>query len=365
MKLYQNKKIYQFIIILLGIIMLLGFIWLRFIRSRLPKEIPLNFSLLGFLIVFYICLIYIYILISLLRKLKPMNPILKEIIDSIFIPLETLDHYLKHLSYLNKTYKQCIVFLAYKLNYFLAQTNMFYYAFEIFPRILLVTVLFTDIFGYHELYYIYKFLLIGAFILIGKYIIYAFKYAKEDFIGSLQDQLDIFMAFEHAIRVVDLLPPEEESEDFDIPETLIIPLKIFIDFQTTTFITQKEYYSYMVFQNCYDDSYYTEKNLPLPRKFTTKELEGRIKNILQLSLLVAHYDLTLNTNRAVKTLRILIFLNYLICWLYILLMSFPSLFYASFWELWIIFSIQDIEEPFSLTDLTFTLFYIENIINNT
>jgi hypothetical protein len=32
-------------------------------------------------------------------------------------------------------------------------------------------------------------------------------------------------------------------------------------------------------------------------------------------------------------------------------MSFPSLFYASFWELWIIFSIQDIQDPFSLTNL--------------
>jgi len=69
----MNKKIYQFIIIILGIIMLLAFIWLRFIRTRLPKEIPFDFSLLGFLILLNLCGVYVYILISLLRKPKPMN----------------------------------------------------------------------------------------------------------------------------------------------------------------------------------------------------------------------------------------------------------------------------------------------------
>jgi hypothetical protein len=346
----QNKKLYQFILILFGIFMLLGFIWLRFIRPRLPKEIPLNFSLLGFLIVLNICIIYFYILITLLRKPTSTNPILKEILNCIYLPLETLDHYLKNLSYLNKIYKRCIVFLAYNLNYYFVHTNVFYYAFEIFPRIILVMVLFTDIFGHHELSYIYKFLLVGAFILLGKYIKYSFKYAKEHFIESFQDHLIIIMAYEHAIQVVDL-PLLENDEEYDIPETLGVPLKIFIEFQTTTFMNQKEYYHYMAFNHRYDDSYYTEKNLPQPRKFTAEEEDQRMKNILQLSLLIASYDLAHAENPNIKKLRILIFLNYLICWLYILLMSFPSLFYASFWELWIIFSIQDIQEPFSLTNL--------------
>lgn len=291
-----------------------------------------------------------------------MNPILKEIIDSIFIPLETLDRYLKDLSYLNKTYKQRIVFLAYKLNYFLVQTNMFYYTFEIFPRILLVTVLFTDIFGYHELYYIYKFLLIGAFILLGKYIKYSLKDAKEHFIGSLQDHLIILMAFAHAIQVVDLQPPENEEDDFDIPETMGVPLKIFIDFQTTTFLNQKEYYSYMILHDRYDDSYYIEKNLPLPREFTTKEINQRIENILKISLILSYYDIANNYAKDIKLVKFLIYLNYFICWSYILIVSLPSLLNASFWELWIIFNIQNIEEPFSLTDIT-SMLEIEPIDN--
>ena len=119
MKLYQNKNLYQLILILFGMIMLLGFIWLRFIRPRLPKEIPFNLSLLGFFILLYLCGIYLYIVISLFRKSKPMNPILKEMIGCIYLPLEALDHYLKDLSYINKAYKRCIVFLAFNLHYFI------------------------------------------------------------------------------------------------------------------------------------------------------------------------------------------------------------------------------------------------------
>jgi len=354
MTINQNKKLYQFILILLGIFMLLGFIWLRFIRQRLPKEIPFNFSLLGFIIVLYLCVIYTYIVITLLRKPKPMNPILKEIIDCIFIPLETLDHYLKDLPYLNKVYKRYIIFIAFYLNHSLVHTNIFYYSFVIIPRIILVMVLFTDIFGHHELSLIYKFLVMGAIILLGKYIKYSLKYAKEHFIASLQDQLIILMAFEHAIQVVNLPLPENEDDDYDIPETMGVPLKIFIDFQTTTFLNQREYYTYLIWHNRYDDSYYTEKDLPQPRKFTTEEFEERIKNILQLALLIAYYDKAHTENRHTKNLRVLIFLNYLICWLYILLMSLPSLYFVSFWELWIIFGIQDIEDPFSLTDISET-----------
>ena len=343
MKLYQNKKLYQIILIIIGITMLLGFIWLRFIRPRLPKEIPFNLSLLGFCILLNLCAIYIYIVINLLRKPKPLNPIIKEITDFIYIPLETLDHYVKNLSYINKPYKRFIIFLASNLNYCLERTNWFYYAFEILPRIILVTVLFTDVFGHHELYFIYKFLLLSVFILVSKYIKYSFKYAKEHFIESLATTLNIIMDYEYAIQVVTF---NEDEYDY-IPETIGVPLQDFIDFQTTTFINQQEYYPYMTFHLRYDDSYYTKRNLPQPRKFTSEEIDTRVKNILQLSLLIAYYDLT-QTNHNVKILRVLIFFNYLICWLYILLISLPSLFYASYWELWIIFNIQNNQEPFSL-----------------
>jgi len=279
-----------------------------------------------------------------------MNPILKEMIGCIYLPLEALDHYLKDLSYINKAYKRCIVFLAFNLHYFIVSTNLFYYIFEILPRILLVTVLFTDIFGHHELYFIYKFLLLGAFILFSKYVKYSFKYAKEHFIKSFQEEVNIIMAYEYAIQVMEDQPPEDEDEDDYIPETMVVPLAIFMEFQTTTFINQQNYYPYVTVQTRCDDSYYTKRNLVQPRKFTSEEIDTRVKNILQLSLLIAYYDLT-QTNHNVKILRVLIFFNYLICWLYILLMSFPSLFYASYWELWIICNIQDIEDPFSLTTL--------------
>ena len=75
-----------------------------------------------------------------------------------------------------------------------------------------------------------------------------------------------------------------------------------------------------------------------------------MRNILKISLILAHYEI-INDDKQIKHLKKWIYINYLLCWSYILIVSLQSLFYASYWELWIIFNIQDIEDPFSLTTL--------------
>jgi hypothetical protein len=275
-----------------------------------------------------------------------MDPLIKQMIDSLYSPLKFLDYYIKDLPYTNNTYKYGINFLAYILGPLIIDSRIYYYVFVIIPRLILLTALYIDVFHFNKLVYIYKVLLIGVVLLIGKYIIYSFKYAKEHFIESLQYYVSIGMDYEYAVQVVEL----DTAEEDDIPPTMVVPLPIFVEFQTDTYIMKDSYYDYMSFFNPRNDTYYIKHHIPVPRQFGIEEINTRINNILKISLILAHYEL-LHNNENIKNLKILIYLNYLLCWGYILITSLPSLYNVSLNELWYIFAIQNIEEPFSLTKL--------------
>lgn len=122
--------------------------------------------------------------------------------------------------------------------------------------------------------------------------------------------------------------------------------KILISFNRIVIIKrsmQNSYLDYMPYMRNPISPYYKEHNIIVTRKFTYEEVQERVSNILKISLILAHYDSTNNCDDSIKTLKILIYLNYLLCWSYILIVSLPSLYYVSFWELWII---QDTQEPF-------------------
>ena len=50
-----------------------------------------------------------------------------------------------------------------------------------------------------------------------------------------------------------------------------------------------------------------------------------IKDILEISLLLEYYNKTSNQDKYIKLLKILIYVNYLLCWLYVLIISLPSI----------------------------------------
>jgi len=187
----MNKFLTKLLLTIIGAILFMAFIWYRFIRERLPKDIPLKLSFLGFCILVSICGIFLYIVVSLIRQSKSVDPLIKQIVDSIYIPLKTFDHYIKKLSYTNNTYKYGINFLAYILGPLIIDSTLFYYLFMIIPRLILLTTLYIDIFWFHKLYYIYKILLIGSVIFLGKYIIYSFKYAIDKSTKDFKEKKDI------------------------------------------------------------------------------------------------------------------------------------------------------------------------------
>jgi hypothetical protein len=160
------------------------FMWFRFIKERLPRDIPFDLSLLGFLLIIEICCIYIFLIYSLIKKDKPKNPWTTKLIAMIYKPLIELDTSIKHLPIIEQYHKRFIIFLVYKLNYLIKETSLFYMIFAIFPRFILISVLLYDIFYFHKLHYIYNALLIGTLLLLNRYIIYSLRYAKNSLLLS-------------------------------------------------------------------------------------------------------------------------------------------------------------------------------------
>ena len=79
MKMNRNK-INQLLLILLGLIMLFSYIWFRFIRVRLPKEIPfIHLSFFSLITLSFMCFISIYYLTSLIIKKKIMLILSKDV----------------------------------------------------------------------------------------------------------------------------------------------------------------------------------------------------------------------------------------------------------------------------------------------
>jgi hypothetical protein len=55
----KMMKIINFLLSTLSVICI-GFVfWFRFIRERLPREVPLELSLLGFMFILFICILYL------------------------------------------------------------------------------------------------------------------------------------------------------------------------------------------------------------------------------------------------------------------------------------------------------------------
>jgi len=73
------------LLILTGIMLLIAFIWYRFLRERLPREIPFNLNEYGSIILISICSMYLFTVITLLISFKANNNVhINTIIDSIY-----------------------------------------------------------------------------------------------------------------------------------------------------------------------------------------------------------------------------------------------------------------------------------------
>lgn len=225
--------------------------------------------------------------------------------------------------------------------------------------IFIVTLCF-DTFCFHYLANIYKILLIGFVLFLRRYVKYTLKKVKKAFIEQLYPFVYISVDKDHGLTII--MERDDFSYDNEVYEYIFMEGSINVTFEE--FVEHYVDYYYLVNKECEGwvctrekwnritkSAYYILKDkkgfeilnehgeeirLPWPEKLNDKELKIRVKNILQLSLILKYYQATHNEDNDVKNLKILIFTNYFLCWCYILITSLPKLN-----------DLQDLLEPFS------------------
>lgn len=316
----NNKhKLYQNTLIILGMLILSGYLWMRFIRTRLPKDIPFDLSILRFFILLYICLIFLILIYTTLREVKMQNATFTTVISYLYKPLTTLDHTIKSNKYITSYYKQGLEFIIHKFketDYGKVDTiylRAYLLLFSI-PRGIIVLALFIDVFWFAQLLVLYKVAYCFILILLGKYLEYSFKYAKDQYIEELQEivQLICVLTFK-----ADKSENRVDAEEF---------LNVTIFTLEHDGVTYK--YTPMTsgnFRNNYAQKHLNLKELP-GEEYTkiTKKFYAIMKHAIPLSMHIHEYDLEKKLSWHAKY-KIFLYALHLTCWSYILFVSFHTL----------------------------------------
>lgn len=93
--LYMKNIITRFIFIFLGLFLLSYFVWFRFIRERVPKEIPFDLTLWSTISLIFICFLFIYVIFRI-KKPKFPNIFVQKLIIFYSKILESF-YYFDHL----------------------------------------------------------------------------------------------------------------------------------------------------------------------------------------------------------------------------------------------------------------------------
>jgi hypothetical protein len=316
--------------VIVTLILCVGYIYLRFLRERLPKDIPFELTVLGFFILINICCVYLLIIKNLLIKPKEDNTIVFFLMNKLYKPLNDLDDLIKTFIKQLHIYKKIFMPIMKKCKPLLYSNNMYIILFEIFPRLVLMTALVIDTYYFHKLFYIYKVLLLGILILLGKYIIYSLRKIKEEYIQKLS-----FCISKVDMTYIEGVFPEDDDEDDDVSLTMIVDFNIFLELQTIyslykdplwyDFFISTEYYNILKKELKMKPE---ERFLKVHFDYIENKLESKIKPLLELSIFIeicSRLAIISNATKNIKKIKLLIFINYLLCWLNILLLSLQTL----------------------------------------
>jgi hypothetical protein len=347
MKVFKDLNYYSnYILTLIGLAIVSWIIWARFLRTRIPKDIPFELTEKWFFILIYICIIYFYIVYKLIRPNK-VNESIKLIIELLFTPLLAFDKFIKENKYIQPYYlkivgKTTIFIQSYKLvsqQYKLIKH--IYITCYIIPRSMLISILCIDTFYFHKLELIYKIILIGVIPLFHRYIKYSIKYIKDQYIKdleytykfvSLSDKNFIINGWE---RNPEILPYHEKQ--VTIKEYIDIELDI-RELDNSDIGYHAYPYSHEFIVLDYVKKKYEKETLASLTKedfiYFKKDFERLTPIILDLSLFLQSYsdvdDIYFFSKEVyilIKHVKIIIFGLYGICWTYILYRSYHMIPY--------------------------------------
>lgn len=338
-----------YLLLFFGFLITSFIIYNKFIRTRLPKEIPLILTERYFWILLYICCLYIYVIKNLLKlSTKKPDETLKSMIEFFFMPLTTLDHFIKYNRHIKENYYKFMDNFILHLNKIIVlKLKLIIILFQILPRILLVGLLTRDVFYFETIEIFYKYLLLGFIPFVHRYIKYSIKDIKEHYISELELKYECIYMWDTAYNNPYKNWELTEENKYHQKE---VPIKEYFAYK----FLDKNNVEYDITVIAREDIYneYLKKN----QKDTLTENDNKIidntfysytPKIIIFNIFYEKYA-ALNHIWLIKVLKILIFGGYLICWGYLLVVSFYAypLTFVNIIEVLIKLSTR-IYEPFS------------------
>jgi hypothetical protein len=363
-KLLKDLKFYyNYLLIVIGLSIVSWIIWSRFLRTRVPKDIPFHLTEKWFFILIYISIIYFYIVYTLIGYRKA-NESIKLIVDLLFTPLLAFDKFIKGNIYIQPIYLK----LVNKIIIYITPDNStyktikrIYIIFYIIPRLILVSTLYLDTFYFHKIELLYKIILLGAIPLFHRYVKYCLKDITSQYIQDLENKYED----------VSLLDSNFGKEDWEHdPEVSPYHDKRVLIKEYFEIVLEVEQFEYTLKYNpdpfpCrdilldYTKKKYNEESYAKATyediSYLNKDFDRLAPIVINLSRFLQKYsdvdDLYLISKKEyiiIKHIKIAIFGLYGICWSYIIFKSYhmiPYPFIDTLYEL--IITLPSLEEPFS------------------
>ena len=368
-----------YILLLIGLIGTSWIIWSRFIRERVIRDIPdALLTEYRIWILVYICSIYLFTIKNLVKPIKS-NIIFQEINKYIWKPLIILDHTLKYNRYCKPYYNKIIVYI---IDYWsILSINLrkgVIISFTIIPRIILVTFLLMDTFYFNKLEVFYKIVLIGLLPFGFRYFEYSCKDFYDYLVKQLTDKYEKVYIFEKGYSYdISRKGKTEAVWHYDFE-----PVEKFIEIMHETpldCIRENTSYEYEGDPYCKNEVYiqYEQKFNKHMSTWTSEDYKevdklfhDLIPYILDLKRNLNHLNI-LKEEKIIIWVKIGIYSIYLICWCYILLVSYFNypielkMFKNLIFNFVLYLIIGDGEDPFIGLSYSFNenLVTIENVKN--
>ena len=203
----------------IGCLVVLSIFYSRFIRHRLPQNIPFDLTELRFYAILCICISFIYIIKITIKPKNPHEYILN-LRDYLSLPFSTLDNLVKTSRY-SWLHMDQFLKSIYPKKYW---THMFLIIFlQLIPRIILVSVFLVDVFWFHKLYYFYVIIFFGIFPWSYSYHRYSMYHAKElglVYLESFYDDVTVYEKgwadVENNYELDDDGNPKENRFEYDV-----------------------------------------------------------------------------------------------------------------------------------------------------
>lgn len=179
----MKHKIITIISSFIGACLFFTYIWYRFIRIRLPKELSENITIFQIVIfslfLFLTILTLIYTILALCKKNIYSNPWLNIIENTILKSLQDFDAFIKNNCVMFDTRKTYCDFILERIGYFLIKNkykSIYILLILIFvPAVTMSLLFFIEVVFYNKIFIVYKVFYVLLLPLVIKYILYSIQ----------------------------------------------------------------------------------------------------------------------------------------------------------------------------------------------